>query len=244
MATLNNRFVGVVNTINPPLKTYKLEVDKDTEVVEDNPTLNKGSDTDLTVTSTNTAKHGIVLTFGGLKAIASNILRYPSKINLVTNWNTLSTAMLTINVYEYNHTWQENDLTWNTIQPKGAKLKTLRVSANKLENKTDIKNLLLDAIKNSNGEVGFYMETAATDKVCSMYSKESLNPPHIEIEYYDIPNGDVSTEITGSIDVMGLVGKTMYTTDGTIFSENMEITGEINVLNTSGIKNLSYAYIL
>ena len=249
--TLTNKFVGTVQTITPPIKTAGIILEKDAFLSEKNPDTNAGSITSMKVASTpSDGKVGVILSFTGLKTITSNILRYPISINLNTNFITSSTKPLVINVYEYNKNdeWQENDVTWNNAPAKGNKIKTIRLTSAKRNHSLDIKDLFLERVNGLKNDIGFYLETETVDddKQYSLESKESSNPPSIEIKYYDIPNGSIESTINAEMFVMGLVGKTIFKNNTNTYSKNMEISCTLEVVNDDpNIGRMrSYAFIL
>ena len=207
--TLSNKFTATVVTMAPPIKEYRIPVNKDSYILSNNPRTNYGEYKAAQIGNSKSNNAATLMEFKGLKDIPSKVLNnfIDASIRIVYSFNIKNDT--TINVNEYNSgKWEENLVYWENAPVKGASLyDNLSVPAGTTSSKIDISDSFHSQMDKGEDIIGVYLNSddAASNNPLTIYTKEyknnPANRPALIIRYYDIPGIPKLKEINGQFDV-------------------------------------------
>ena len=207
--TLSNKFTATVVTMAPPIKEYRIPVNKDSYILSNNPRTNYGEYKAAQIGNSKSNYAATLMEFKGLKDIPSNVLNnfIDATIKIAYSFNIKNDA--TINVNEYNSgNWEEHLIYWENAPAKGAPIyDDLPIPAGTKISRIDISDSFHSQMDKGEDIIGVYMNSddAASSNPLCIYTKEYMNNPayrpELIIRYYDIPGIPKYKDINGQFDV-------------------------------------------
>ena len=169
----------------PPTITYKIFPVKDTFVRSDFPLMNYGTDGAMTArTVVSPASDATMLmSYDISKLFATNPKSALLSIKL-KGYNSLpSTVGNTAQLYAYTNDWEEYSVNYANMTPvTGARIGDLLISSSRAYNSADLKDYILGLNMAGTTTLDMALKSAST---VVMDSRESTNPPYIEVKFLD-----------------------------------------------------------
>ena len=208
MSNISNKFTGIIDIIEPPVKTITLYPTKDAPLLQGEYYVNYGEAGLMQCTNSPASMAATIMNFAGLQSIDSKVWENLTGIELHLETSGYRKDDHTINVSAYNNdNWEEEFVSWGNAPKKGNKLFEFTVKADTDVYDLDVQTLVKQRKLNKYDNIGFYFNSfdAADKRIVSINSKESRRKPYLRIKYYDIPGAPYAKNFPGQLDVQALV---------------------------------------
>lgn len=196
----SGRMRGFVDIVQPPKKTLRIYPVKDSVVRQSAPTINYGDSQQMLAGKSFEGKFISYLGFDLQLPDNADIV----SIKLVLNKQYETSRRFFMGLYETSNDWNEYDITWS-FRPLDEKyIAQFPIPTEEGRVEVDITDFNWE-----DGKKSFILRPRnyALSELTAFGTRESMNPPYIEVTYYEIVNNAGSYSFDSSITVRRLVNR-------------------------------------
>jgi len=201
----SNRMFGIVDILPAPKVNLTLKPVQDAYTRSQLPTFNYGSEIDMYVGNNSGELYRSFLQFD-LSGIPTTRVFTKAILKLHSNTSYYTSG---IQLDEVKDSWYENDITWNNQEDSLSTIKAVSsVSGSIIE--IDLMYIIDNWFNGSMLQNGFIIKSLdeSIQQRLRLYSRESVYPPTLEIEYFDTTvKSNVSNDFLSKIFVMSVENK-------------------------------------
>ncbi|WP_431785767.1 DNRLRE domain-containing protein [Paenibacillus lactis] len=183
---ISNRASAIVSVVKRPTTTLSLPPEKDAFVRESIPKLNYGSEQDM-YAGFNTNYHEVYRSFVGfdVSAIPNNAEIKNAYFKFYNELN--NSPIQKVEIYELASDWTEKGITWDNQPRPTDKITQLDVGAAGGYLYVDFTDIVREWYEGNKVNRGFMIRALDETELYykRFYTRESMLPPSLEIEYYD-----------------------------------------------------------